>query len=243
MDNFIAYGAVCTWWGPKSTVGKVPGTNLPGCPYCGGVLFEVPEPQWLEGIAKQEDKEPGYRAMIEWAHGAGRCWKTYDLLRKAYADREAGVCAIRLEELARRLEAAKNKEGVLGAPDPEEFDYKEEIDTPAIEECAEAIERGGKEAQERAFLQKLIQDLLADSKTIRFQGATTLELPIYRVLLSAMRADFKYVLVLGCDKEGQIVASSSSADVALAVFTMEQFRHNVFSGQYDFVKKDSDDED
>ena len=67
VDTRIAYGAACTWWGSIHDVGKR--GNLPCCPSCHNVLFEMPdEATWWKGVDAYEAKgNPGYRKMVEWS--------------------------------------------------------------------------------------------------------------------------------------------------------------------------------
>lgn len=97
-DARLAYGATCTWFGSihetKSTSG-----GLPGCPHCGGVLFEMAhEGEWWKGIDDFESgthpqaggPHPGYRAMWEWQRAQATCFNLrgdgVGALAKAYTD-------------------------------------------------------------------------------------------------------------------------------------------------------------
>lgn len=85
-DPRIVYGARCTWWGaidqaaPGRPLGAIEGAlagavgGIPGCPHCGGPLFEVvDEATWWAGVDKHEaERDPGYRGFIEWLRG--RCF-------------------------------------------------------------------------------------------------------------------------------------------------------------------------
>jgi hypothetical protein len=85
LDTRVAYGARCTWWGLIREVGH--NGNLPACPHCGGMLFEVEnEGEWWKGVRQHAKKEPGYEQMIKWAHG--KCFRNFDELRAAYEKRE-----------------------------------------------------------------------------------------------------------------------------------------------------------
>lgn len=101
-DPRIAFGAVCTWWGPIQTVGHTSATtirvgdnelpigSLPCCPHCGGMLMEVPSiKEWDDGAAKYEaDGHPFYAGMIAWAKG--RCFATMDAMAAQYFE-ETGI--------------------------------------------------------------------------------------------------------------------------------------------------------
>jgi hypothetical protein len=74
-DTRYVYGATCTWNGPIQEA-KGYAHRPPGCPFCGGVLFEAKSEQhWTESVMKYErDAHPGYRAFSEWLGRCGRCW-------------------------------------------------------------------------------------------------------------------------------------------------------------------------
>ena len=94
-DGRFCYGATCTWFGSIHEVGntrshprhqQVIGHNgdLPCCPICGGMLFEMQdEGEWWEGIDAYERGDyplptahphPGYRAMWEWQKAQKKCF-------------------------------------------------------------------------------------------------------------------------------------------------------------------------
>lgn len=80
-DERIAYGAACTWWGPIREVGASP-SGLPGCPECGGVLFEVrTEAKWWAGVDRwaRETADPEYREFIRWLRGRCIRWTPNEL--------------------------------------------------------------------------------------------------------------------------------------------------------------------
>ena len=80
-DPRIAYGARCTWWGSIEQV-KVR-DDLPVCPHCGHVLYEVEnEKAWWRNVDIHDKSEPGYRLLIEWSRG--RCFPSLLELRSAY---------------------------------------------------------------------------------------------------------------------------------------------------------------
>jgi hypothetical protein len=85
-DRRFCYGATCSWFGPIGETKTTP-AGLPGCPHCGGVLFEIAnDAAWWEGVdAYEKDKPyPGYRRMWEWQWAAKRCFT----LRNGIADLE-----------------------------------------------------------------------------------------------------------------------------------------------------------
>jgi hypothetical protein len=50
-DEIFCYGATCTWAGPISKAGNLPNhTDIPGCPYCHGPLWQFDRPErWWQG--------------------------------------------------------------------------------------------------------------------------------------------------------------------------------------------------
>lgn len=72
VDERIALGAACTWWGPIAEVATTD-TGLPCCPTCQGPLLQVPdETTWWRGVDLHETEgHPGYRDLITWLQG--RC--------------------------------------------------------------------------------------------------------------------------------------------------------------------------
>lgn len=74
-DARFCYGATCTWFGSIHETKQTP-AGLPGCPYCGGLLFEmVHEGKWWELVdGFERNGHPRYRAMWEWQRGQGKCF-------------------------------------------------------------------------------------------------------------------------------------------------------------------------
>ena len=70
----VVYGATCTWWDTIDKVGRTK-SGLPGCPYCGGVLFELAsEELWWSLVDDYEETTAlDYRVKIEWVRG--KCFK------------------------------------------------------------------------------------------------------------------------------------------------------------------------
>ena len=104
-DTRIAYGVGCTWWDSiyktgtttpgRMTVRRGDGTpvevsdaQLPCCPHCGSMLFEVENEQvWFEGVDRYEqDGHPGYRKQMEWMRG--KCFKDMAAAKAAYDAKE-----------------------------------------------------------------------------------------------------------------------------------------------------------
>jgi len=94
-DPRFCYGATCTWFGSINEVSstakhprhqQVVGHNgdLPCCPICGGMLYEMEsEAEWWDSIDQFEKgnyprpmahAHPGYRAMWEWQKKENRCF-------------------------------------------------------------------------------------------------------------------------------------------------------------------------
>ena len=101
-DGRFCYGVCCTWFGSIHET-KANGSGLPGCPKCGGVLFEMSnEGEWWEGIDRFERGDypssdplspsrphPGYRALWEWMRAQPMCLKTPEEAATKY-ERETG---------------------------------------------------------------------------------------------------------------------------------------------------------
>ena len=80
-DQRIVHG-FCTWWDSIQKAGRK--GNLPACPHCGSVLFEMAnEVEWFKGVDRYErEGHPGYRKFVEWLRG--KCFKNYDIAMEAY---------------------------------------------------------------------------------------------------------------------------------------------------------------
>lgn len=93
-DTRIAYGARCTWWDSIQKVGvKVIGRDvndlhdLPCCPHCHGMLFEVAtEDIWFtaaHAAAAQPDNDiPDYVLYLQWLRG--KCFPTHKAAYEVY---------------------------------------------------------------------------------------------------------------------------------------------------------------
>lgn len=70
-DPRIVFGANCTWWESIDKASKIIGTDMPCCPRCHSVLFEVAnEEVWWRDIENYDSQQrPGYRKYMEWAKG------------------------------------------------------------------------------------------------------------------------------------------------------------------------------
>lgn len=80
QDQYVAYGASCTWWDNKSEVGDNEG--LPCCPECDGTLYEREHTEWYANIDNHENTHQGYAAFMEWLKG--KCFVTLDIAKEAY---------------------------------------------------------------------------------------------------------------------------------------------------------------
>jgi len=80
----IVYGANCTWWDDISKTARTPGDiQIPCCPHCGSVLFQMEELKWNKSAEAYEKRgHPGYVKMMGWARG--KCFSNIDKLREAY---------------------------------------------------------------------------------------------------------------------------------------------------------------
>lgn len=69
-DTRVVYGAVCTWWDSIDKVSTTP-SGLPCCPYCGGVLFEMPNEEYLqdENAVISTQYNINYQAAMDWVRG------------------------------------------------------------------------------------------------------------------------------------------------------------------------------
>jgi hypothetical protein len=65
---------------------------------------------------------------------------------------------------------------------------------------------------------------------IMFPGETLLDIPADRILTAAAEADLELVIVLGWTKDKTLYAASSSPSVPEAIYLVEQFKHELLSG-------------
>jgi len=75
-DERYVYGACCTWHGSIMQVVHT-GSGLPGCPYCYGVLYEMPSKEsWDQSVSTYADKanDPGYVDFVQWMGNCGKCY-------------------------------------------------------------------------------------------------------------------------------------------------------------------------
>lgn len=83
----IVYGANCTWWDSIDKIGLAKSSgnhNLPCCPHCKSVLFEVDNMDaWMKGVeAHEQNGHPGYRNLLLWMRG--KCFNSMNEAEKAY---------------------------------------------------------------------------------------------------------------------------------------------------------------
>lgn len=79
-DNRIVYGTFCTWWGSIDDVSLQ--EDLPVCPHCKGVLYEVDKEEWEKGIEDYEKDQLGYREIMNWTKD--KCFKSMKDLYVSY---------------------------------------------------------------------------------------------------------------------------------------------------------------
>jgi hypothetical protein len=74
-DTRIVYGFGCVWWDSIDKTARN-ASDLPCCPHCGSVLFEIDEKDWIENIARhaRESGDARYPKLIEWMRG--KCFRT-----------------------------------------------------------------------------------------------------------------------------------------------------------------------
>ena len=87
QDTRIVYGARCTWWDSIDKIGHVGNhvSNLPACPHCRSVLFEMPSLAiWQKGVDAYADtrSDPDYRDFVAWLRG--KCFPNYAAAREAW---------------------------------------------------------------------------------------------------------------------------------------------------------------
>lgn len=85
-DTRVVYGARCAWWGSIADVGSTR-SGLPGCPHCGGVLFEIDsEEEWWASAHRhaRAQGDPNYPEFLAWLRDAGRCFPTIKDARDAW---------------------------------------------------------------------------------------------------------------------------------------------------------------
>ena len=85
-DPRIVYGSRCLWWDSIDKVSILTtqsGTRLPCCPFCRGVLYEIPDLKtWEEGAKKYEaNGHSGYVEVLNFMRG--KCFKTMDEAKEA----------------------------------------------------------------------------------------------------------------------------------------------------------------
>jgi hypothetical protein len=80
--DVIAYGALCTWWDDKTKVATKGPLQLPCCPFCSGVLFEIEEDEWMAGARSwlPPDDSPfagiDYPTFLVWCRG--KCFPSHE---------------------------------------------------------------------------------------------------------------------------------------------------------------------
>lgn len=84
MSDLVAYGARCSWWGDRDEAGtkEIEGSKLPCCPFCKGMLFQMPVERWKKAVANRAEYERGYHDLIGFMKG--KCFPTIEAARDAY---------------------------------------------------------------------------------------------------------------------------------------------------------------
>lgn len=63
-DTRYCYGAVCTWHGPiKHTINS---SGIPGCPHCGGPLFQMESKEEWDSKAKEFGEDQDLPFYFDW---------------------------------------------------------------------------------------------------------------------------------------------------------------------------------
>jgi len=66
---------------------------------------------------------------------------------------------------------------------------------------------------------------------VQFPGITILPIEPDKVLDGAKAANLEYVLVIGKNENGEEYFASSDADVSIAFYWIELFKHRTFTGK------------
>lgn len=74
-DKRIVYGVGCCWWDKIDKASCK--DELPCCPHCGSLLFEMDSKEWRQQIKEyaQKNNDLDYINFIHWLQG--KCFKTY----------------------------------------------------------------------------------------------------------------------------------------------------------------------
>lgn len=80
-ENLIVYGVRCVWWDSIDKVGKKWG-DLPCCPHCGSILYQMDEAEWNSRVKKYEaEGHPGYEGFTTWRRG--KCFPSIEAAEEA----------------------------------------------------------------------------------------------------------------------------------------------------------------
>jgi hypothetical protein len=76
-DPRICFGVNCTYWGICQNAGVQPGTGLPCCPHCFGLLWEyADEAEFMADAQEYQDAgHPGFVTMVMWMKDRYYCYK------------------------------------------------------------------------------------------------------------------------------------------------------------------------
>lgn len=72
---------------------------------------------------------------------------------------------------------------------------------------------------------------MKEDNILLFEGLTSLDIPVERVLRGAELADLKRVIVIG-DTEDELYLASSFANTAELVYMLEQIKFKLLHGDY-----------
>ena len=82
----VFYG-LCTFWTDDWNLMRTTRSQIPRCPKCGAVGFEMDKREWWRLIEEHEAKgHPGYKAMMTWARG--KCFPNFSSLESAWRAQE-----------------------------------------------------------------------------------------------------------------------------------------------------------
>lgn len=89
--DLIFYGARCTWWDSAELAARQGEPEIPCCPFCHRVLFQIEnEGMWIADAAKYEaDGHPNYVAVLKW--GRGQCFPNMATLTRKFWDAQGAV--------------------------------------------------------------------------------------------------------------------------------------------------------
>jgi hypothetical protein len=75
IDTRVVYGARCSWWDSIDKAVRIPGSGIPRCPHCHGVLYEMSAADWATSVRRYVSVQPDYVEFIAWCRG--RCMPSF----------------------------------------------------------------------------------------------------------------------------------------------------------------------